>query len=175
MGTGPNRNHLAREKVQRRKTLHGNQEKGCEEEKETLTVTRGRYLAQALSEFQKASREKHLLRGFFVFGAVIGRWSLAKLDSTLFKLQPSSRRCSYHAQVLTGLLLFLKNPFDSLPAIQEHPAPDDQKPTTDDPRHTTSFSYGTNWGCSCILIVLETQERVPGHPAQSAPRLAGPR
>ena len=36
----PNRTHLAREKVHGGKTLHGNQEKGCKEEKETLTVLR---------------------------------------------------------------------------------------------------------------------------------------
>jgi len=45
--------------------FHGNEEESREEEKETLTVARGRYLAWALSEFQEASREKHLLRGFF--------------------------------------------------------------------------------------------------------------
>jgi hypothetical protein len=38
-GKAPNRRYLAREKVHGGKTLHGNQEKGCEEEKETLTVS----------------------------------------------------------------------------------------------------------------------------------------
>jgi hypothetical protein len=60
--------------------FHGNQEESREEEKETLTVARGRYLAWALSEFQKASREKHLLRGFFSWtdgSPVVGSWSNA--------------------------------------------------------------------------------------------------
>jgi|SRR5690348_253968 hypothetical protein len=34
----PTEDNLAREKVHGGKTLHGNQEKGCKEEKETLTV-----------------------------------------------------------------------------------------------------------------------------------------
>jgi hypothetical protein len=53
----------------REETLHGNQEKGREEEKETLTVLRGRYLAQALAVPTEASPEKHLPRGFLAFCA----------------------------------------------------------------------------------------------------------
>jgi hypothetical protein len=54
------------------KTLHGNQEEGCEEEKETLTVG-ANDIAHGPKEFQKGSREKHLLWGFF--NLVVGSWS----------------------------------------------------------------------------------------------------
>jgi hypothetical protein len=73
----PHRKHLAREKFTE-EIFHGNEEESREEEKETLTVARGRYLAWALSEFQEASREKHLLRGFFIGSSSgVGRSSLA--------------------------------------------------------------------------------------------------
>jgi hypothetical protein len=52
--------------VHRRKTLHGNQEKGCKEEKETLTVCET-ILRIGPKEFSReASQEKHLLRGFLI-------------------------------------------------------------------------------------------------------------
>ena len=138
MGTGPNRNHLAREKVQRRKTLHGNQEKGCEEEKETLTVARGRYLAQALSEFQKASREKHLLRGFFVLGSdrlsVVGRQSLVvgKIRLTFSDSQLSGGRCSRGDREFTGFQLFLQDSSRFNARYRRAACTDDPEPTTDD-------------------------------------------
>jgi len=51
--------------VQTEETLHGNQEES-RQEKETLS---GQTLVQ---KFPKASREKHLLRGF----SFVGRWSI---------------------------------------------------------------------------------------------------
>jgi len=59
-------------KVQRRKSLHGNQEKGREEEKETLTV--GETLPRmGQKEFsQEAFREKHLPGGFLIRSLIIG-------------------------------------------------------------------------------------------------------
>jgi hypothetical protein len=45
-------------------TLHGNQEKGCEEEKETLTVLRDDTSQRPKGFSTKASMEKHLQRGF---------------------------------------------------------------------------------------------------------------
>ena len=50
--------------------LHGNQEKGCEEEKETLTVVRDDTRNEPKG-FTKGLREKHLLRGFL--NLVVGR------------------------------------------------------------------------------------------------------
>jgi hypothetical protein len=47
-------------------TLHGNQEKGCEEEKETLTVLRDETSQKTQGIYlRRASTEKHLQRGFF--------------------------------------------------------------------------------------------------------------
>lgn len=51
-------------KSSRRKTLHGNQEKGCKEEKETLTVSETIHRIGPKEIPREASREKHLLRGF---------------------------------------------------------------------------------------------------------------
>jgi hypothetical protein len=44
-------------------TLHGNQEEGCEEEKETLTVLRDD-TSQEPKGFTKGLRKKHLLEAF---------------------------------------------------------------------------------------------------------------
>jgi hypothetical protein len=57
----------SRENHSRRK-LHASKEKGCEKEKETLTVSETilRHRPEKTRKFRKASREKHLSRGFLL-------------------------------------------------------------------------------------------------------------
>ena len=63
MHSGPVFRTFARENRSRR-NLHGNEEEGKKEE--TLTV--GETILRMGREFQPASQEKHLLRGFFFCG-----------------------------------------------------------------------------------------------------------
>jgi hypothetical protein len=70
--------------------LHGNQEKGCEEEKETLTVCETKPRKRPKGFSRKASMEKHLQRGFLFHSSVASRQSLAKRVAGHFvKLSPT--------------------------------------------------------------------------------------
>jgi hypothetical protein len=73
----PNRiKHLAREKVHGGKHFNGNQEKGCKEEKETLTVGADDTAHHGPKEFLKAPGRSTSCGAFLIWSLVAGRWGL---------------------------------------------------------------------------------------------------
>ena len=128
----PTEDHLAREKVHGGKTLHGNQEKGCEEENETLTVGETIHRKEPRIFTRGLSGEAPPERLFdFSRQSLVVRLQHTQSQSAVLPMHPAeegnfSPRALAHFELKTL--------------------------TSDDER----LLYGTKWGCSGTRIVLET-------------------